>query len=133
MPKFMLDTNMCIYLMREQPAPVARRFASCVAGDVVMSAITCAELHFGVAVSANPLLERQHLAMLNKLIPVLAFDQDAAIAYGPIRHATSSRRSDLLDKLIAAHAVSMNLILVTNNERDFRAYPGIQIENWLVP
>lgn len=131
MPKFMLDTNMCIYLMREQPAQVAQRFAACVTGDVVMSAITYAELHYGVAVSANPARERRHLAMLSKLIPVAAFDQDAAIACGPIRHATSGRRSDHLDKLIAAHSISLNLVLVTNNERDFRAYPGIRIENWL--
>jgi tRNA(fMet)-specific endonuclease VapC len=131
MPKYMLDTNMCIYLIKHQPAQVAQRFAACMAGDVVMSAITYAELEYGVAASAKPARERRHLAALVDDIPVVAFDRGAAAAYGPIRHAASNRRSDRLDKLIAAHAVALGLTLVTNNERDFRSYPGIQIENWL--
>jgi tRNA(fMet)-specific endonuclease VapC len=133
MAKYMLDTNMCIYLIKHQPAQVAQRFDACLAGDVVMSAITYAELEYGVAASANPPRERRHLAALIEDIPVLAFDRQAASAYGPIRFATRNRRADHLDKLIAAHAVASRLVLVTNNERDFRAYPGVQIENWLVP
>jgi tRNA(fMet)-specific endonuclease VapC len=62
MPRYMLDTNMCIYLMKNQPEEVARRFAQCYVGDVVMSAITFAELEYGVAVSADPEQERIHLA-----------------------------------------------------------------------
>ncbi len=131
MPKYMLDTNMCIYLIKHQPPQVARRFDACVAGDVVMSAITYAELEYGVAASSNPAKERKHLAALIEDIPVLAFDRHAAIAYGPVRLATRMRRADHLDKLIAAHAIASHLTLVTNNERDFRAYPGIRIENWL--
>jgi tRNA(fMet)-specific endonuclease VapC len=55
----------------------------------------------------------------------------AAQAYGPVREATRERKKDALDKLIAAHAISLDVVLVTNNERDFAAYPGIRLENWL--
>lgn len=131
MPRYMLDTNMCIYLMKNQPEPVAKRFSKCYIGDVVMSAITLAELEYGVAVSTNRARERRNLAALIKDIPVAAFDNIAASAYGPIRKATRERKMDHLDKLIAAHAVSQNVVLVTNNERDFTGYPGIKVENWL--
>ena len=127
----MLDTNMCIYLMKNQPAQVARRFAKCVVGDVVMSAITFAELEYGVTVSTNRVRERRNLASLVEDIPVVAFDAMAASAYGPIRKATREQKKDQLDKLIAAHAVALNVILVTNNERDFACYPGVTIENWV--
>ena len=131
MPRYMLDTNMCIYLMKNQPAQVARRFAKCVVGDVVMSAITFAELEYGITVSANRVRERRNLAGLVEDIPVVAFDAMAASAYGPIRKATREQKKDQLDKLIAAHAVALNVILVTNNERDFACYPGVTIENWV--
>ncbi|WP_175720339.1 type II toxin-antitoxin system VapC family toxin [Burkholderia anthina] len=131
MPRYMLDTNMCIYLMRHQPEPVARRFAQCYTGDVVMSAITYAELEYGVAVCASPARERRNLAALIDDIPVAPFDVAAAQAYGPVREATRERRKDHLDKLIAAHAVSLDVVLVTHNERDFVSYPGLRLENWL--
>jgi tRNA(fMet)-specific endonuclease VapC len=131
MPRYMLDTNMCIYLMRKQPEQVAERFAECFVGDVVMSVITFAELEYGVAVSANRARERRNLAALIEDIPVQPFDSAAASAYGPIREATRERKKDQLDKLIAAHALSLDVVLVTNNERDFAAYPGVRIENWL--
>jgi tRNA(fMet)-specific endonuclease VapC len=131
MALYMLDTNICIYLMKNQPELVAERFARCYVGDVVMSAITFAELEFGVAVSLNTSRERRNLAALVEDIQVLPFGGGAATAYGPIRKATRDRKQDQLDKLIAAHAVSLSLTLVTNNERDFAVYPGLKIENWL--
>ena len=131
MALFMLDTNMCIYLMKNQPESVAKRFAQCYVGDVIISVITYAELEYGVKVSANSARERRNLAGLIEDIPVAPFDVDAAKAYGPIRQATRERQRDQLDKLIAAHAVSLNVTLVTNNERDFEIYPGLKIENWL--
>lgn len=131
MARYMLDTNMCIYLMKNQPEQVARRFATCLVGDVVMSAITFAELEFGVAASNNRQREHRHLQSLIADIPVAAFDEGAARAYGPIRVATRERKKDHLDKLIAAHAVSLNAVLVTNNVRDFATYPGLVIENWI--
>lgn len=131
MALFMLDTNMCIYLMKNQSEQVAKRFAQCYVGDVVMSAITYAELEFGVTVSENSARERRNLVSLVEDIPVAPFDAEAAMAYGPIREATRDRKKDQLDKLIAAHAVSLNVTLVTNNERDFAAYPRLKVENWL--
>jgi tRNA(fMet)-specific endonuclease VapC len=132
MPRYMLDTNMCIYLMKSQPKEVARRFALCYVGDVVMSSITYAELEFGVAVSANPEQERVNLASLAEDIQVIPFDAAAGVAYGPIRQATRDSRKDALDKLIAAHAVALDVVVVTNNERDSAKYPGVVLENWLV-
>lgn len=132
MPRFMLDTNMCIYLMKHQPEEVARRFAQCVVGDVVMSSITYAELEYGVAVAQNPEYERFNLASLIEDIEVVSFDAAAGAAYGSIRLATrDGSKKDALDKLIAAHAVSLNVSLVTNNEKDFARYPGLTIENWI--
>jgi tRNA(fMet)-specific endonuclease VapC len=129
----MLDTNMCIYLMKNQPEPVARRFAACKVGDVVISAITYAELEYGVSVAADSAREAGNLEALTEVIPVMPFDAAAGRAYGPVRKATRERRSDHLDKLIAAHALALDMILITNNVRDFAAYPGLKIENWLDP
>ncbi len=131
MPRYMLDTNMCIYLMKNQPEQVARRFAACAVGDVVMSAITYAELQYGVAVAGDPARERENLRDLVELIPVLPFDMQAGLAYGPVRMATRERKTDHLDKLIAAQAIAADAVLVTNNIRDFAAYPALKIENWL--
>lgn len=132
MPRYMLDTNMCIYLMKNQPEPVARRFAECYVGDVVISAVTYAELEYGVSVADNPERERSHLAALVEDILVAPFDQTAGRAYGPIRQATRDSRKDHLDKLIAAHAVALDVVLVTNNLKDFAKYPGLKTENWTV-
>lgn len=131
MPRFMLDTNMCIYLMKNQPEQVAKRFAECFVGDVVMSVITYAELEYGVAVSDNRAKERRTLTALIEDIPVAPFDAAAAVAYGSIREATRERKKDHLDKLIAAHAVALDIVLVTNNTKDFTSYPGVKLENWL--
>lgn len=131
MPRYMLDTNMCIYLMKNQPEEVARRFAQCYVGDVVMSAITYAELEYGVAVSANPEQERDNLASLVEDIQVVPFDAAAGVAYGPIRMATRDAKKDALDKLIAAHAAALKATVVTNNVKDFAKYPGVTTENWL--
>lgn len=131
MPRYMLDTNMCIYLMKHQPPEVARRFAQCQVGDVLMSAITYAELEYGVAACANPEDERLKLASLIQDIPVLPFDAAAGQSYGPVRLATRDSKKDHLDKLIAAHALSRQITLVTNNTRDFARYPGLVTENWL--
>ncbi|MEJ7138360.1 type II toxin-antitoxin system VapC family toxin [Amphibiibacter pelophylacis] len=133
MPRYMLDTNMCIYLIKTQPESVARRFANCRVGDVVMSAVTYAELQYGAAAAANPKAEQENLALLTEDIPVAPFDAAASMAYGPIRLATRDSRKDALDKFVAAHAVALGVTLVTNKLRDFARYPGLVAENWLEP
>jgi tRNA(fMet)-specific endonuclease VapC len=132
MPRYMLDTKMCLYLMKNQPEEVAQRFAQCYVGDVVMSAITYTELEYGVSVSAEPEREQVNLAALFEDIQVVPFDVPAGVAYGPIRQATRDSKKDHLDKLIAAHAVSLGMTVVTNNRKDFAKYPGVVSENWLV-
>ncbi|MBU2739241.1 type II toxin-antitoxin system VapC family toxin [Acidithiobacillus concretivorus] len=131
-PKYMLDTNICIYLMKQQPPSVRKKFDACFVGDVVISAITLAELEYGITCSANN--QRANQAALDDLlqdIPVAAFDSQAARAYGPVRWTTRERSRDALDKLIAAHAIALKTTLVTNNEADFCAFPGLTVENWV--
>ena len=131
-PKFMLDTNMCIYLMKHHPPEVAARFAQCYVGEVVISSITLAELEYGVTCSGDA--QTGNRAALSSLLGDLAvapFDVTAATAYGPVRLATRERKRDALDKLIAAHAIALDVVLVTNNVTDFTGYPGLRLENWV--
>lgn len=131
-PKYMLDTNICIYLMKHQPLEVRERFSKCFVGDIVISAITLAELEYGVTCSGESQLANRTL--LNSFIddvPVVPFDAGAASAYGPACFANRERKKDALDKLIASHALALGVVLVTNNEADFICYPGLRIENWV--
>ena len=130
--RYMLDTNICIYLIRHHPPEVRAQFAALQRGDVVMSAITLAELRFGV--ECHPQSRDQAERALNALVmevPVMPFDAEAAVSYGIVRAAVRSRQREALDRLIAAHAVSLGCVLVTNNEADFKDYPGIVVENWV--
>jgi tRNA(fMet)-specific endonuclease VapC len=131
-PKYMLDTNICIYLMKHQPPEVEERFANCFVGDVVISAITQAELEYGVASSGSQLSRnRKALDAFLQEVPAAPFDGAAAAVYGPTRLATRERQSDALDKLIASHALSMDVTLVTTNVSDFGAYSELKVENWV--
>ncbi len=132
-PRYMLDTNICIYLIKNQPPAVAKRFSQCRVGDVVISAITYAELHYGVAKSAQSSRAADQIKALISQIPVAAFDKEAAHTYGPLRLSAGNSRQDQLDKLIAAHAQSLDVALVTNNLKDFAHYPDLRTENWLEP
>jgi tRNA(fMet)-specific endonuclease VapC len=131
--KFMLDTNICIYLMKHQPPEVRERFAACFVGDVVISAVTLAELEFGISCSSHEVLAANRAALEGLLEDILVapFDAQAAKAYGPIRAAYKDRNREALDKLIASHAVALGVTLVTNNEADFVNYAGLVVENWV--
>ena len=131
-PKFMLDTNMCIYLVKHHPPEVAVRFAQCYVGEVLISSVTLAELEYGVVCSCGQ--QPRNRAALSALLEDLAvapFDGAAAVAYGPVRLAAHERKRDTLDKLIAAHAIALAVTLVTNNVTDFAGYPGLRLENWV--
>jgi len=131
-PRYMLDTNICIYLMKHQPPEVAQRFESCFVGEVVISAITLAELEYGVVCSgAAAAKNREALDAFVQEVHVKAFEGAAALAYGTARYATRESKRDALDKLIAGHAMSLGVTLVTNNENDFVIYPGLKVENWV--
>lgn len=130
--KYMLDTNTCIYLIRKRPPEILKRLEQRFEGDVVMSSITYAELRAGVEMkSSNPGRDKAALSALVARIPVQAFDEAGADAYAIGRKALPERKRDAMDRLIAAHAISLDLVLVTNNEADFTAYPGIVVENWV--
>jgi tRNA(fMet)-specific endonuclease VapC len=127
----MLDTNICIYLMRHQPPEVAQRFAALEYGDVTMSVITLAELCYGLeCMRDNRAAAQRALELLLEDVPALPFEDEAAASYGIIRAAVRERKRDALDRLIAAHAVSLSLTLVTNNSADFKDYPDLSLENW---
>jgi tRNA(fMet)-specific endonuclease VapC len=130
-PKYMLDTNICIYLMKHQPPEVRARFDECFVGDVVISAITLAEIEFGIACSGDPATNQAALESLLEDIWVAPFEAQAARAYGPLRAANRERNKNALDKLIASHALALNIVLVTNNEADFLHYSGLAVENWV--
>jgi len=128
---YMLDTNICIYLMKAHPPAVLARLAQLNHGNVVMSVLTYAELRVGIEMlQLNRLQNEQALKLLIREIPVLHFNESAAEKYGAMRAALPDRRRDVLDRLIAAHAASLSLILVTNNEGDFKDYPNLKVENW---
>lgn len=132
MMRYLLDTNICIYLIKRHPPEVVARLEALRQGEVVMSVVTYAELRAGVEMrSVNRSHDERALTMLITKIPVMPFDGDAAIAYGVLRAAVAERRRDALDRLIAAHARSLDLTLVTNNEADFVGYPGLRVENWV--
>lgn len=131
-PKYMLDTNICIYLMKHQPAEVQERFNQCFVGDVVISGITLAELEYGVACSGGAATaNRALLKSFIEDVPVVPFDGLAARAYGPLRFASRERKKDALDKLIASHAIALDATLVTNNDADFIGFTGLHVENWV--
>ena len=131
--RYLVDTNICIYVIRRRPPQVLARFQRCAVGDIGLSTVTLAELQYGVAKSAFPERNQQALAAFTLPLEILPFDAPAAAAYGPIR-ATLERQGTpigAMDLLIAAHAVSLDVILVTNNVREFGRVPGLQVENWV--
>jgi tRNA(fMet)-specific endonuclease VapC len=136
--RYLLDTNICIYLIKNHPPQVLRRLEVLKQGDAVMSVVTYAELRAGleiqgVARSASDREGDKHaLALLIKRIPVLPFMESDAESFGVLRAAVRDRNRDTMDRLIAAHAVSTGLVLVTNNEADFKDYPGLVVENWAI-
>ena len=130
--KYMLDTNTCIYLILKRPPEVLQRLEQQFEGDVVMSSITYAELRAGLEMkSRDQARDEAALSALVARIPVQPFDEAGADACALARKALPGRRRDAMDRLIAAHALSLELVLVTNNESDFSAYPGIRLENWV--
>lgn len=119
----MLDTNICIYALKDRDGPVVRRLAEQPSGSVSISSIVFAELMLGYAgrePSRDP-----HLQAFRQESPVLPFDDAAALVFAPL-----PPRRNRFDRLIAAHALSLDAILVTNNEADFADIPALALENW---
>ena len=133
MPRYLLDTNICIYIKNHRPAEVLARFSKLPPGKVAMSAITYGELCFGAEKSSKAKESRHILAQLVALIPVLPLDEAASVQYGKIRQhlQASGKIIGNNDLWIAAHALANKLILVTNNVVEFERAPGLRIENWI--
>ena len=132
--RYMLDTNICIYIIKGNPPQVLDRLKTLTQGSAVMSVVTYAELRAGLELQvANRAQDERALAFLTSRIPVLPFNESAAECFGVMRAAVRERNRDTMDRLIAAHAVSVGITLVTNNEADFQDYPGLVVENWVQP
>lgn len=131
--KLMLDTNICIYIIKQKPAEVLVRFADYEVGDIAISSITVAELQCGIMKSKQPGRNQQALDQFLFPLSTLDFDRAAAVSYGECRAALESQGRPIgaLDMLIAAHALSRGLTLVTNNTGEFSRIPGLTTENWV--
>lgn len=133
--QYLLDTNIFIYLCKGKYPEIAERVRSFGPGDIGISAISLAELEFGITKSTKPERNRRHLQEFLLPFDILPFDSRAAIEYGSIRHVLEGSGSPIgpLDTLIAAHALTLGSCLVTNNEREFVRVPGLRLENWCKP
>ena len=131
--RYMLDTNICIYIIKNHPPQVLHRLEALTQGSAVMSVVSYAELRAGLEIQiANRAQDERVLALLIGRIPVLPFTEADAESFGVLRAAVRDRRRDTMDQLIAAHAISLGLTLVTNKEADFKDYPGLKVENWAI-
>ena len=131
---YLLDTNICIYIRRKKPEEVLRRFQTLRTGEAVLSVITFGELVYGAEKSAQRGAALEVLRELAQVIPVQSLPETAAESYGTIR-AELERKGEMIgnnDLWIAAHAKAAGLVLVTNNEKEFRRVRGLRVQNWTV-
>lgn len=128
----LLDTNICIYMINAKPAAVLERFKHYRLGEIGLCSVVAAELAFGVAKSGSA-RNRQALEMFLAPLTILPFDERAAWAYGDLRAELERRGTPIgsLDTMIAAHALSQQATLITNNTREFAQVPGLQVDNWV--
>jgi tRNA(fMet)-specific endonuclease VapC len=131
--KFMLDTNICIYLIRRNPVRVLKKLQEIKASEVCISSITLAELEYGVQKSQNQNQNKIALAEFIAPLEIEPFEVEAAIKFGEIRTHLEKKGAVIgaYDMLIAAHAASLKVTLVTNNTREFIRIPSLTIENWV--
>jgi tRNA(fMet)-specific endonuclease VapC len=135
MPRYMLDTDTCSYIMKRSQPLVLKRLQAVDVGDVCMSVITKAELLYGVEVSPRRAQDAAALAAFMPYVEAIDFSDDAALHYAEIR-ASLKKRGALIganDLLIAAHARARGLTLVTNNTAEFERVGDLAIENWTLP
>ena len=132
--KYMLDTNICVYFIKKKPVSVMKKFYEELDTGLCISAITLAELKYGIEKSQAFEKNKAVLQEFLEVIPVLPFPVSAADTYGKIRSYLEKRGTPIgmMDMLIAAHAKTENLILVTNNTREFERVPDLKLENWVI-
>ncbi|MCB2170731.1 MAG: type II toxin-antitoxin system VapC family toxin [Deltaproteobacteria bacterium] len=131
--EFMLDTNICIYIIKRKPLTVIDRFKRTNISQIGISSIALSELLYGVSKSSKP--EQNQMALCQFVAPleILPYGDDAAQYYGTLRAYLENKGTPIgsLDMLIAAHALSIDCTLVTNNEKEFSRIPNLKIENWV--
>jgi len=130
----MLDTNICIYLIKHRPVKVLTHFTVNTAGDICISSITLAELRYGTAKSQYIQKNQQALEEFILPLEIADFDEKAACAYGNIRAVLekAGRPIGSMDMLIGAHALSLDVTLVTNNPKEFSQIKGLKVVDWSV-
>lgn len=130
--RYLLDTNICIYIRQKKPAEILRRFEKMGPGEAAISVITYGALLYGAEKSTHRTAALERLRELVLFLPALPLPDAAGNAYGKIR-ADLESKGELIgnnDLWIAAHAMAERLTLVTNNEREFRRVAGLKIQNW---
>ncbi len=130
--RYLLDTNICIYIRQQKPDEVLRRFRKLRPGEAALSVITYGELAYGAAKSAHRAAAFDRLRELVQWLPALPLPEPAAEAYGTVRAALAAKGEMIgnNDLWIAAHALAAKFTLVTNNEREFLRVPGLKLQNW---
>jgi len=130
--RFMLDTNTCVDVIRRRNDQVLRRMQRLRPDDLCVSSVTLSELEYGAAKSSDPQRNRLALAEFMAPLSVLPYDDGASPVYGRVRVELERAGTPIgpLDTMIAAHALSLGLILVTDNEREFRRVSGLKVQNW---
>jgi tRNA(fMet)-specific endonuclease VapC len=134
MPRYMLDTDICSFILKRSNHAVLRRLQEVAVDDVCISVVTAAELLYGVEISPRRDHDETSVEAFFRHVAVLDFPEEAAAHYVEIR-AALKRRGEMIganDLFIAAHARNRNLILVTNNTREFARVPGLRSENWTI-
>jgi tRNA(fMet)-specific endonuclease VapC len=131
--RYLLDSNICIYIQRQRPEKVLARFQKLKPGDAAISVITWGELLYGAAKSKQRKKVLQLLEEFKSFVPVLPIPENSGNTYGVIRASLESKGTPIgnNDLWIAAHAKAAALTLVTNNEREFQRVPGLKIQNWV--
>ncbi|CAN5478779.1 type II toxin-antitoxin system VapC family toxin [soil metagenome] len=131
--KYLLDTNICIYLIRNRPAEVRKKFISYAVGDIGISSITVAELWVGVEKNQQRDQAAFALEQFLQALNIADFDVQAAVLYGKIRAQLEKQGTPIgpFDILIAAHAIRLDATLITNNVRKFARVSGLKVENWV--
>lgn len=129
----MLDTNICIAIIKQKPRAILDRFSQYQVGDICISSVTLAELRYGVAKSQYQ--EKNQLALDEFILPleVVPFDEHAALHYGNLRSYLEKMGTPIgpLDTMIGAHALSLNLTLITNNLKEFKRIPDLKSVDWI--
>lgn len=131
--KYMLDTNICIYIAKNKPVGVLRHFKTLSINQIVMSVITYGELSLGAEKSQHKQTTTQKLINLIQIIPVIPMSDSVGNIYGIIR-ADLEKKGQIIgnnDLWIAAHAMEQNITLVSNNIKEFERVPGLSLENWV--